>query len=186
MSIGTKLDPCARQQRGAILVVSLLLLLVMTILALGASQATRMEERMAGNLRDHDLALQASEAGLRAGERLIHGLTTAPSTCAAPPCQVYKLGSLAGDFNYENLDWWGLNAKDYAASSLISGTAAGNVLAKRDPKYFIEEVEEVTDTLTIPPSGPPPSRIYYRITSNGWGGTLEAQVVLQTTFARRF
>ncbi|MET0661440.1 MAG: PilX N-terminal domain-containing pilus assembly protein, partial [Steroidobacteraceae bacterium] len=39
--------PVVRDQRGAVLIVSLLLLLVMTILALGASQATRMDEKMA-------------------------------------------------------------------------------------------------------------------------------------------
>ena len=38
--------PGIHRQRGAILVVSLLLLLVMTVLALTASQSTRMQERI--------------------------------------------------------------------------------------------------------------------------------------------
>ena len=45
-----------QQQRGAVLVVSLLLLLVMTMLALGASQSTRLQERMSASMRDRDLA----------------------------------------------------------------------------------------------------------------------------------
>jgi type IV pilus assembly protein PilX len=181
----------SNRQRGAVLVVSLLLLLVMTVLALGTSQATRMQERMAGNSRDHSLALQAAEAGLRAGERLVDdpAKTTAPFVCSSGHCEIYELGTLTWDLNlsyadqaFAIKDWWTTNAWDYAASQQIGGTD----LAHADPQYYIEEMEEVTDSLTIPPSGPPPSRIYYRITSRAEGGTPTAQVVLQSTFARRF
>src|SRR5262245_18937624 len=80
-------------QGGAVLVVSLLLLLVMTVLALGASQATRMQERMAGNARDYDLAFQSAESGLRTCERLINAptLTSAPFPCSSGRCQVFEL-----------------------------------------------------------------------------------------------
>ena len=70
----------ARRQRGAALVVSLLLLLVLTILAIGASQTTRLQERMAGNMRDIDRACQGSEAGLRDAEEYI-ATTPALPTC---------------------------------------------------------------------------------------------------------
>ena len=67
-----------KQQRGAVLVVSLLLLLVMTVLALGASQTTRLQERMSAGMRDRDLAFESSEAGLRTGERIIDSLARSP------------------------------------------------------------------------------------------------------------
>jgi type IV pilus assembly protein PilX len=180
-----------KTQRGAVLVVSLLLLLVMTVLALGASQATRMQERMAGNARDHDLAFQSAEAGLRAGERLIDDpdLASAPVPCSSGKCEVYELGVLTEDLGltyadqaFEEATWWDTQAWSYAADETI----AGDGMARSEPQYFVEELEEVTDALTIPPSGPPPSRIYYRITSRAEGGTESAQVVLQSTFARRF
>jgi type IV pilus assembly protein PilX len=182
----------ARRQQGAILVVSLILLLVMTVLALGASQSTRMQERMAGNLRDRDLALQSAEAGLRTGERLLDdpALTSAPFPCTTPRCRVYELNTLTGNVAYQLPTWWNTNAWQYSASESWSGTTSNAIrgagMARWDPQFFVEEMEEVTDALTIPPSGPPPSRIYYRITSSGRGGTDTAQVVLQSTFARRF
>ena len=40
------------RQRGAVLVVALLMLLIMTVLGVTAMQMSRMEERMAGNSRD--------------------------------------------------------------------------------------------------------------------------------------
>ncbi len=115
------------RQHGAILVVSLLLLLVMTVLALGASQATRMDERMAGNARNHELAFQSAEAGLRAGERLVDdsALTSAPYPCAEVGCGVYENGFLTVDFSYQDIDWWNDNAEDYAASDQISEAASG-------------------------------------------------------------
>jgi len=185
------------RQRGAVLVVSLLLLLVMTVLALGASQATRMQERMAGNARDHDLALQNAEAGLRAGERLIDDptLVAAPAPCSSGRCQVYELNYLTGNLAYENTQWWDDNSWRYERTedwSTRAGNSTGEIgwdgshMASSDPHFLIEEVEEVPDSLTVPPTGPPPSRMYYRITSAGAGGTAESQVVLQSTFARRF
>jgi type IV pilus assembly protein PilX len=179
------------RQHGAVLVTSLLLLLVMTVLALSASQSTRMQERMAGNARDYDLAFQSAEAGLRAGERFVDNpaLTSAPVSCSSAPCQVYELGALTTVLNltyadqaFKQKSWWDSSAQDYAPSEEIGGSG----LASADPQYYIEELEEVTDSLTIPPTGPPPSRMYYRITARAQGGTDTAQVVLQSTFARRF
>ena len=182
------------QQRGAVLVVSLLLLLVMTVLALGASRVTRMQERMAGNARDHDLAFQSAEAGLRAGERLVDNpaLTAAPAPCSSGRCQVYELGYLTGNFAYQTTTWWDNNSWRYINTETWNTTQqnqigqSGSGMAHTDPRFFVEELQEVPDTLKVPPTGPAPSRMYYRITSAGEGGTDTSQVVLQSTFARRF
>ena len=56
------------RQSGSALIVGLILLLVMTMLGLTAMQTTSLEERMSGNMRDRDLAAQAAEMALRAGE----------------------------------------------------------------------------------------------------------------------
>jgi type IV pilus assembly protein PilX len=184
---------CQARQRGAVLVVSLLLLLVMSVLALAASQATRMQERMAGNSRDYDLALQSAEAGLRKAERLIDdpNLTAAPFPCTSGRCQVFELNILPADIAYRShTAWWDDNAWTYSSGLTWTNTQQNELTgagrAHRDPQYVIEEVEEVPDSLKASPTGPSPSRIYYRITSAAEGGTDRAVVVLQSTFARRF
>lgn len=184
-----------RQQSGAVLVVSMLLLLVVTVLALGASQSTRLQERMAGSQRNYDLAFQAAEAGLRAGERMVDdsAMTAPPLPCATestPPCKVYERDYLNNLVSFEEQAfqpraWWTARAQSYAASTLIAG-AAGEGLAKADPQFYLEEIEEVPDALSIPPTGPPPSRVYYRIVARGEGGTTNAAVVLHSTYVRRF
>ena len=57
------------QQRGAVLIVGIIFLLIMTMLGITAMQTTTLEERMAGNTRDRGLAFQAAEIALRAGEQ---------------------------------------------------------------------------------------------------------------------
>lgn len=60
-----------RQQRGAILIVALIMLLLLTIIGLSSMRGTSLQENMAGNMRDGNLALQASEAALRKGEEVV-------------------------------------------------------------------------------------------------------------------
>jgi len=56
---------------GAVLIVSLLLLLVLTVLGVVMMQTTRMQERMAGATRDLNMSLQGAESGLRYGESVV-------------------------------------------------------------------------------------------------------------------
>jgi type IV pilus assembly protein PilX len=54
----------ARQQRGVVLAVSLILLLLLTILAITASTSSSLQERMANNAQESNVAFQASESAL--------------------------------------------------------------------------------------------------------------------------
>ncbi|HHJ38290.1 MAG: hypothetical protein AXA67_13855 [Methylothermaceae bacteria B42] len=53
--------PNERRQQGAVLIVSLLLLLVMTLLGVTAMQSNMLEEKMAGNFWSRNLAFQAKD-----------------------------------------------------------------------------------------------------------------------------
>lgn len=57
------------KQQGAVLLVALIMLLLLTILGAAAMRDTNLQERMAGNMRDHNLAFQAAEAALRFAEQ---------------------------------------------------------------------------------------------------------------------
>ena len=58
----------SHRQRGATLVVVLILLLLMTLLGLASLRSTVLEERMTSNLLDRSLSFQVAEAGLREAE----------------------------------------------------------------------------------------------------------------------
>ena len=57
-------------QRGASLVVVLVLLLVVTLLGLAVLRGTLLEERMTANMLDRSLSFQAAESALREAEAL--------------------------------------------------------------------------------------------------------------------
>lgn len=59
------------RQRGAVLLVALIMLLLLTVLGAAAMRDTSLQERMAGNMRDQSLAFQAAEAALRFAEQKV-------------------------------------------------------------------------------------------------------------------
>lgn len=52
------------RQHGVTLIVALIFLSILALLGVTVAQTTQLEERMAGNTRDRDLAFQATEASL--------------------------------------------------------------------------------------------------------------------------
>lgn len=67
--------------RGAALVTSLVILLVLTILGLAAMSTSSLEEKMSGNIQDSTFAFEAAESGLNkalttAGALSLSGTTT--------------------------------------------------------------------------------------------------------------
>lgn len=87
-----------RRQRGISLIVSLVLLVLVTVLALGSMRGVVLQARMSGTTHDRSLAFQAAEAALRDAERQAaalnaasfpasgcsNGLCATPAVTAAP------------------------------------------------------------------------------------------------------
>ena len=61
----------APNQSGAVLVISLMILIALTLIGLSAMRTTVLEEKMSGNMRNKEQAFQAAEATLRAAEQYI-------------------------------------------------------------------------------------------------------------------
>ncbi len=82
-----KTGGAGRHQRGAALIISLMLLAIVMVLGTAAWQMGTLEERMVGQQRDRSIAFEAAEAALRDGERDILGVcaTNVPSCTARAP-----------------------------------------------------------------------------------------------------
>lgn len=78
--------PARRTQRGAALFVALMILILLSLLALSASQVTALQERMAGAYRADALAFNNSEREVREMERsLLTNLLVCDANVAALP-----------------------------------------------------------------------------------------------------
>jgi type IV pilus assembly protein PilX len=162
-----------QDERGAILVTSLLLLLVLTIIGVTVTQMSRTQERMAGNTRDVNLAFQGSESALRAAEAKVLAFTATPVTCVSAPCDVFERKVLP-PLNSQSKTWWTTNAQAY-------NNSAQSANLSEDPRYVLEQFGwirnswDVTDTT---------GRDVYEVSARSTGGSGKAEVVLQTTYAR--
>jgi type IV pilus assembly protein PilX len=162
-------------QRGAALVISLILLLVMSLIGVTAMQSATMQERMAGNTRDRHLAFQAAEAALREAETFLNNSPALPDFTNENG--LYQ-GAAA------NLPRWHGTAQRPGNGAIQATADLGGAVA-RAPEYFIEELRDIilpgTET-EVPP--PPTSISFYRVTARGFGGTQDAVVVLTTIYRR--
>jgi type IV pilus assembly protein PilX len=81
----TREYPMRRLHRGFVLVSSLLLLLVVTIIALSMFRGFGIQEKVAGNMREKQRALQAAESAQQFAENwLMNNASNAPVTCTGP------------------------------------------------------------------------------------------------------
>jgi type IV pilus assembly protein PilX len=160
-----------RPQRGAVLVVGLIFLVILTLMGVTAMRTTNLEERMAGNTYDRHIAFQAAEAALREAERWLgSSLPNLHHGCAGGLCvnpREQDAGLKGWQKNPDHALW---NAQARVAVADLPNVAA-------PPRYIIEDMCEFT-----PPGGLPGAQRVYRITAVGYGGTPEARVVLQSAF----
>lgn len=167
-------------QHGTALIISLIILLLMTLLGVTGMQTTLVQERIAGNTRDRNLAFEAAEAALRQGESyLANNAVVGPFNNANG---LYQPGTAAEPV------WQGENFWDTASHYVqVDGfSAAGTVLAQ-SPGYIIEELAPAPadPTGSLAADEPLPTMRFYRITARGWGGSNTAIVQLQTVFRRQ-
>ena len=68
------------RQRGTVLLMALMFLVVLSLLGIAMVSSTSVEEKMARNARDMDVATQAAEAALRDARIRIMGVYANPPT----------------------------------------------------------------------------------------------------------
>lgn len=156
-----------KHQSGAVLVVSLVMLLLLSIISVAGMQTTTLEEKMTGNQRDRNLAFQAAESAIRAGENFL--------TQATLPTFNGNNGLYAQNGNPPgaNSNWASYNTVAYAYDDLVASA----------PLYVIQRLADIESGSSLDAGSYGQSEMY-RVTARGVGGTDAAVVVIQTTYKR--
>ncbi|WP_254426747.1 PilX N-terminal domain-containing pilus assembly protein [Rhodanobacter sp. C06] len=197
--------PAYAGQRGVALVTALILLVVITLVGLAAVRGTVMQQKMAANFSDRQIAFQVGEAGLRQAHIVVQALQpslppsrpTLPATirdCSPKAATVIKC--MANPLSDGTLP--AANIQSVAKASFDAGN-----LAAAQPQYVIEYMGNFsgpapsvidlggkgrtyacTDSPTSPSKNP--CADFYRITvrSGPAAGGDRATVVLQSVFRR--
>ena len=169
------------RQQGAVLVVSLIMLLVVTLVAVSSMQGTVMEEKMAGNTRDRNLAFQTTESALREAEIYIESVTTVGAFAGTGGLY----GLLDDEPDYADEDTW-TDEDEHVVASAPHGSY-------ETPRYFIKSYTVATGTggaLNLSGYGDNKGVgdvTIFTVTARGTGASAEsAEVILRTYYGRTF
>ncbi|HXH71465.1 MAG TPA: PilX N-terminal domain-containing pilus assembly protein [Mariprofundaceae bacterium] len=171
-----------REEKGTVLVLALVMLVVLAAMAVGAMTTSIQEQRMSMNSLDQNMAFQAAETALRVGEDYLQGFagTTPPvgtASCAAPCVATPYTTGLP----------WGTPQAD----QVTTGGGASFANAVIPPQVIIEDQGLfITGISTMAVGGgyggskPPQSR-FYHVTAFGSGMTTNSQSMVQSVYAIR-
>lgn len=187
----------ARQQSGAVLVISLIMLLLLNIIGVTALQTTTLEEKMAGNMRDRIIAFQAAEAALRDAEAdianvvnnkrpRISGFSGFKANCGATTLSrtddglCYKGKNKAfstAERKWEKPDWAGVASIAYGTYTNTGSTPVKiDARLSAPPRYVIEALGNLKGSCDAV------SNFCYRITARAQGVDPNTVVLLQTVY----
>lgn len=162
-----------QRQRGAVLVVGLIFLALLTLIGVTAFSVATQEERMAGNARDRLRAFEAAEAALRHCESLLNEQVP-PDFGNDPGMFITPADSVTE--KWESVDW----AKE--SLKLPDDTVPGVV---EQPRCIIERLAQTrSNNPSLRAELPQPLAYAYKVTARGVGATPNTVVRLQTTYIR--
>ncbi|MEX8494419.1 PilX N-terminal domain-containing pilus assembly protein [Sphaerotilus sp.] len=181
-----------RNESGFSLVTVLMMMVVLVSLALAGMNSSLVQERMAGNARDRNIALQAAEAALRDAEADIEAnLSVASpfvSACTSGLCLPPSMTSSNPTSQplWQTVDWSASAAKSRAYGSVTGATALPGVSAP--PRYIVELLP------VLPPVSGQSANLgnsddgtaqAFRISVRATGLRTSTVVILQSTYVKR-
>lgn len=194
--VGARESP-THAQSGAVLILGLVVLLVITLIGVTGLNTTVMQERMAGNLRQNNLALQAAEAALQAGLTYIDSQTAPPAVNSSgsdhiwPSCRVVddNAGGVDACSRLRTVleNWNGALAdvdEGSSYSALVSAIGGSGDLpgVAAQPRIYIEE--RYVPPLAFAQAAQGRGFHYYTVTAVGFGVSDSARAIVQSTVAK--
>ncbi len=171
----------ANSQNGAVLLVSIIILVLLTILGVVGMKSSILQEKLAAGAMDQNVAFQAAESGLRDAEIYISTSVTPASGFSAACTDGLCLPSTTATSAWAAIVDWTSSGIPIVFGSKTGATAIADV--GRQPRYIIELIqpdltscagESATSTCGTP----------YRITAMGWGKRSTTPVMLQSIYVK--
>ncbi len=175
----------SRRARGMALITSLLLLLVVTILAVGMFRGFTLEGKIAGNVREKQRALHAAESAQQYAEWwLTQGSNAATATTACKAmldgnnlegqiCTNDLKSTLGGANPTSNVGWpFGVTYTPPNMAALISNSAPGQMTYYKVPQFYIYDLGPSFDA----------NGEVFKIDALGFGATANTVAVVESTF----
>jgi len=165
-----------QQQRGATLIVCMIILVVITFMGVSSIQDTTMEEKMAGNMKNRNMAFQAGESALRGAENYLNTTAILPNFDGSTTGLIAQVsGNTTSPDNWSDSQWT-------ASAAAYSGGSIGGVAAT--PRYVIEKLNAVVENPAKEAGQAKDTDEFYRVTARAVGGTSTSVVIVQSIYKR--
>jgi type IV pilus assembly protein PilX len=143
-----------RRQRGATLIITLVMLVLITLLSVSTIRTSTMDEKMAGSFRDRDKAFQAAEAAVQSCLAKLQtetytGTPLTPAAATATP-------------NWEV-------AANWSNTNSVAVDLGGTAKLAAQPRCMYEALGAGSGN--------------YRVTGRAVGGSSLTEVILQVTYS---
>lgn len=146
------------RDRGYVLITSLMILVIITILGVGAVSTVTLQERMASNMQEKQRSLEAASIALREGEKLLYGLTSFPTS--TPSNQAVDINSAGVDA--------GVSSNPVYSIAQVKMSPLGSELTPASQMGNRSQAQVY----------------YYSVIAGGVGGNVSATSLLQSIYGR--
>lgn len=174
------------RQRGAVLFVSLIILLALSLVAISTANTALLEQKMTSATRNMQLARLAADSALNEAKVRVSemaGVYGAAAVCAHLRCFIRAPGApyAAEELMQTEPAQAAMNPFRLDLTQLQGPDASARLAAS--PAYLIEDLGATTESAGSPPSGEADSSRRFRITAIGYGGRRDYQRVIESVYS---
>lgn len=168
-------------QRGMALITAMLLLIVVTIMALSMFRSYGTQERLAGNTRDKQRAINAAISAQQFAESwLAGGFATAKINCVAPLINSNVGQVCSNPPNLNTLPWTaGVVYTPFTSNAVNLFHNNVNSATQTAGSYYAAPVFYITDLGTYAGDS---TKEVYQIDALGYGATANTVAIVESTF----
>jgi len=163
-----------KQQSGAVLIVSLIILLVLTVVVMTANRGVVMQERMTAAVRETNLVFQAAESALIEAEAAVESYTVANLADFVADGTGGKYSEGDGPADFSDATVWD-SGKTIAAEVINEGYSASYFIESMGQVELVNEVKDISlqNDYSLPEASPMADVFKVVVRAVGPNGTTE-------------
>ena len=168
-----------QKQTGSALIIALTILLVLTVLGVSAMRTTSLQDKMAGNARDSQIAFEAAEYALRQAELALQNNTVIDANFSAT-------GGTGAYYTAKGVNAEAWTVENNWLGAVDANTYTGDVA--KMPHYMIQKIDAKVNTENVPGTGGGygvdrfVGLDIYQVTARGYGISPNSRVMLQSHY----
>nr|WP_255491053.1 PilX N-terminal domain-containing pilus assembly protein [Spartinivicinus marinus] len=185
MNISRKniLTTLAAKQEGAVLFVSLIILLVLSMIGISAANRSNIDAKISANYRDYNIAFQTAEKALIEAENYVNDdVVTLALFTDNGDNGLYSKNAINGSMWHE---WENISTQALTTQQMESYEVNGM------PEYYIENYATIKpDSAILNQDNYGEATVLgeievFRVTAKGVGSSPDSQVILQSMYAKQ-